>query len=41
MIFGQTFLGSPANFINHLGTGVQDFFYKPIEGMIKGPLEMG
>jgi hypothetical protein len=40
-IFGQTFLGSPANFINHLGTGAKDFFYMPINGMIKGPLEGG
>lgn len=34
-------LGNPTNFINHLGTGVQDFFYKPIEGIVQGPLEGG
>ena len=27
--------------MNHLGTGVQDFFYMPIEGLVKGPLELG
>lgn len=34
-------LGNPVGFVNHLGTGVQDFFYMPIEGLVKGPLELG
>lgn len=34
-------LGNPKNFVNHLGTGVQDFFYKPMQGMVNGPLEGG
>ena len=34
-------MGNPANFVNHLGNGVQDFFYMPIEGAVKGPLEAG
>lgn len=34
MIGSSNILGNPANFVNHLGTGVQDFFYKPIEGFV-------
>ena len=34
-------MGSPANFISHLGTGAKDFFYMPINGLIQGPLEGG
>ena len=41
MIGSSNILGNPVNFVNHLGTGVQDFFYKPIEGIVKGPLEGG
>lgn len=29
------------NFVNSLGTGVQDFFYHPREGFVKGPLQGG
>jgi vacuolar protein sorting-associated protein 13A/C len=32
-------LGSPVNFVKGLGTGVKDFFQKPAEGIINGPLE--
>jgi len=32
-------LGNPTNLINNLGTGVEDFFSKPINGIVKGPLE--
>ena len=32
-------LGTPVNLIKSLGTGVKDFFQKPVEGMISGPLE--
>mmetsp|Transcript_45933 Transcript_45933/g.33685 ORF Transcript_45933/g.33685 Transcript_45933/m.33685 type:complete len:308 (-) Transcript_45933:342-1265(-) len=41
MIGSSSILGNPHNFVSHLGTGVQDFFYKPIEGMVQGPLEGG
>jgi len=41
MIGSSNILGNPHNFISHLGTGVQDFFYKPIEGIVQGPLEGG
>jgi hypothetical protein len=39
-IFGAIdVLGNPSNLMHNLGTGVQDFFQKPIQGIIKGPLE--
>ena len=39
-IFGAIDLfGNPIRLISNLGTGVQDFFQKPIQGIIKGPLE--
>ena len=41
IVGSSNILGNPANFVNHLGTGVQDFFYMPINGIVKGPLEGG
>ena len=39
-IFGAIdIFGNPIRLIQNLGTGVQDFFQKPIQGIIKGPLE--
>ena len=32
-------LGSPVNLVKSFGTGVKDFFQKPVEGIINGPLE--
>ena len=32
-------IGNPRNLFRHIGTGVEDFFTKPINGIIKGPLE--
>ena len=32
-------LGSPVNLVKGFGTGVKDFFQKPVEGIINGPLE--
>jgi hypothetical protein len=32
-------LGNPLNLLHNLGTGVKDFFQKPIKGIVKGPLE--
>jgi len=41
LLGNSNFMGNPITFVNHLGTGVQDFFYKPIEGMVHGPFEAG
>ena len=30
-------LGAPADFISNVGTGVRDFFYEPINGLVHGP----
>jgi vacuolar protein sorting-associated protein 13A/C len=39
-IFGAAdFLGNPNNLIKNLGTGFKDFFQKPMEGVMKGPLD--
>ena len=32
-------LGTPVNLVKSLGTGVKDFFIKPAEGIVEGPLE--
>ena len=32
-------LGTPLNLIKSLGTGVKDFFQKPVQGILKGPLD--
>ena len=32
-------LGTPLNLVKSLGTGVKDFFQKPAQGMIHGPLD--
>ena len=32
-------LGTPLNLVKSLGTGVKDFFQKPYQGMLKGPLD--
>jgi vacuolar protein sorting-associated protein 13A/C len=34
-------IGNPVNFVNSLGTGVDEFFYYPREGYVKGPLHAG
>jgi hypothetical protein len=33
--------GDPVNLISHFGTGFKEFYYKPKEGFIKGPIEGG
>lgn len=39
-LFGSIeILGNPGGLINNLGSGVEDFFTKPMEGIVKGPLE--
>lgn len=35
-IGASNLLGNPMNFVNSLGTGVQDFFYEPRQGYLKG-----
>ena len=32
-------IGNPVNLFNNVGTGITDFFDKPIKGFVKGPLE--
>lgn len=32
-------LGNPVNLFSNIGTGVTEFFEKPIKGFVKGPLE--
>ena len=32
------FLGNPIKFLSSITTGIKDFFYKPITGIVKGPL---
>ena len=34
-------LGNMNLFVADIGTGVKDFFYKPIEGFVDGPIEGG
>jgi vacuolar protein sorting-associated protein 13A/C len=34
-------IGNPLSFFNRISTGVVDFIEKPIEGISKGPLELG
>ena len=39
-IFGAIdILGNPINLFKSFGTGINDFFRKPIEGIVKGPLD--
>ena len=41
-LLGSTsLLGNPVSLVNNLGSGVKDFFYKPFEGFVQGPLEGG
>jgi hypothetical protein len=32
-----TTFGSPANLVMNVGTGVKDFFYEPINGLVQSP----
>lgn len=38
LIGASNLLGNPINFVNALGTGVEDFFYQPKMGFVKGPI---
>jgi len=33
------FIGNPIKFFHTIATGVKDFFYKPIQGFVQGPLQ--
>eukprot|EP01127_Copromyxa_protea_P021271 TRINITY_DN7272_c0_g1_i1.p1 TRINITY_DN7272_c0_g1~~TRINITY_DN7272_c0_g1_i1.p1 ORF type:complete len:3025 (-),score=744.59 TRINITY_DN7272_c0_g1_i1:27-7853(-) len=42
LIIGSAdFLGNPVSLISSLGTGVFDFFYEPIKGVVKSPKDFG
>lgn len=41
LIGHSNILGNPIGLLNHLGTGVVDFFYEPAQGMINGPISAG
>ena len=32
-------LGNPVNLFKNIGSGVKDFFQKPIQGIVEGPIE--
>jgi len=40
-IGASNLLGNPVNFVNSLGTGVDEFFYHPRQGFVKGPIQGG
>jgi vacuolar protein sorting-associated protein 13A/C len=35
------FLGNPVSTVSHLGSGVSDFFYEPLEGLMVSPAAFG
>lgn len=37
----SSLIGNPIQLANNVSTGVKDFFYKPIEGFVEGPIEGG
>ena len=37
----SSLIGNPIQLVNSFGSGVKDFFYKPIEGLVEGPIEGG
>lgn len=37
----SSLVGNPIQLANSFGSGVKDFFYKPIEGLVEGPIEGG
>eukprot|EP01127_Copromyxa_protea_P018128 TRINITY_DN562_c3_g1_i1.p1 TRINITY_DN562_c3_g1~~TRINITY_DN562_c3_g1_i1.p1 ORF type:complete len:1515 (-),score=244.31 TRINITY_DN562_c3_g1_i1:27-4571(-) len=42
LIIGSAdFLGNPVSLISNLGTGVHDFFYEPIKGIVSSPKDFG
>lgn len=41
LLGSMNIIGNPVGLFSQIGTGVQDFIEKPLEGIIKGPLEGG
>jgi len=39
LIGSLAILTGPADFLANIGTGVRDFFYEPINGLVHGPAE--
>ena len=37
----SSLIGNPIQLVNNVSSGFKDFFYKPIEGFVEGPLEGG
>lgn len=37
----SSLIGNPIQLVNNVSTGFKDFFYKPIEGLVEGPIEGG
>uniref|UniRef100_A0A7S3N7J5 Vacuolar protein sorting-associated protein 13 DH-like domain-containing protein n=1 Tax=Euplotes harpa TaxID=151035 RepID=A0A7S3N7J5_9SPIT len=37
----SSLIGNPIQLVNNVSSGVKDFFYKPIEGFVEGPIEGG
>jgi vacuolar protein sorting-associated protein 13A/C len=37
----SSLIGNPIQLVNNVSSGFKDFFYKPIEGLIDGPIEGG
>lgn len=41
LVGSSSLLGNPINFYKTISTGVDDFWHKPADGFVKGPLEGG
>ncbi len=41
LVGASNVLGNPISFYNSIGTGFKDFFFKPMEGFVDGPIEGG
>ena len=37
----SSLIGNPIQLVNNVSTGFKDFFFKPVEGFVEGPLEGG
>ena len=37
----SSLIGNPIQLVNNVSSGFKDFFYKPVEGFVEGPLEGG
>jgi vacuolar protein sorting-associated protein 13A/C len=39
LVLGLDIIGNPFGLIRDLQTGIEDFFYQPIQGAVTGPME--